>query len=203
MGTPVILLLSSQKCQGIPFPPSVKIHYFCSGPIRVDPICPQPTQLLSPFRVGWDRSRLKMSRAAHRFSFGRHRLRLKQAYIVHAALHSHGIGRIRKAFLEFSSVGVSFQLTWPEASPHVEAIRKKTRLHLVQTLSKPIRYDTDPSARRVLRLTRTPFALLILTSMLILVMPQLVLVLVLMRMLLLVSMLKPVTVHVPLPMLMR
>ena len=25
------------------FPQSVKIHYFCSGPISVDPICPQPT----------------------------------------------------------------------------------------------------------------------------------------------------------------
>ena len=24
------------------FPQSVKIHYFCSGPISVDPICPQP-----------------------------------------------------------------------------------------------------------------------------------------------------------------
>ena len=24
------------------FPQSVRIHYFCSGPISVDPICPQP-----------------------------------------------------------------------------------------------------------------------------------------------------------------
>ena len=24
------------------FPQSVKIHYFCGGPISVDPICPQP-----------------------------------------------------------------------------------------------------------------------------------------------------------------
>ena len=24
------------------FPQSVKMHYFCSGPIRADPICPQP-----------------------------------------------------------------------------------------------------------------------------------------------------------------
>ena len=26
------------------FPQSVKIHYFCSGPISVDPICPQPKE---------------------------------------------------------------------------------------------------------------------------------------------------------------
>ena len=25
------------------FPKSVKIHYFCSGPVSVDPICPQPS----------------------------------------------------------------------------------------------------------------------------------------------------------------
>ena len=42
MGTPVNLLLSSQKCQGVPFSPSVKLSYFCSGPVSVDPICPQP-----------------------------------------------------------------------------------------------------------------------------------------------------------------
>ena len=40
MGTPVNLLLSSQKCQGVPLSPqSDKIQYRCSGPIRVDPIC--------------------------------------------------------------------------------------------------------------------------------------------------------------------
>ena len=39
---PLNLLLSSQKCQGVPFSQSVKFHYFCSGPISVDPICPQP-----------------------------------------------------------------------------------------------------------------------------------------------------------------
>ena len=27
------------------FPQSVKIHYFCSGPVSVDPICPQPRQV--------------------------------------------------------------------------------------------------------------------------------------------------------------
>ena len=42
MGTPVNVLLYSQKCQDVPFFQSVKIHYFCSGPISVDPICPQP-----------------------------------------------------------------------------------------------------------------------------------------------------------------
>ena len=43
-GHPVNLLLSPQKCQGIPlFPQSVKVRYLCSGPISVDPICPQPS----------------------------------------------------------------------------------------------------------------------------------------------------------------
>ena len=41
-GTPVNLLLSSQKCQGVPVPQSVKLGCFCSRPISVDPICPQP-----------------------------------------------------------------------------------------------------------------------------------------------------------------
>ena len=30
------------------FPQSVKIHFFCSGPISVDPICPQPTRAVRP-----------------------------------------------------------------------------------------------------------------------------------------------------------
>ena len=42
--TPVKLLLSSpKKARAYPFPQSVKIHYFCSGPISsADPICPFP-----------------------------------------------------------------------------------------------------------------------------------------------------------------
>ena len=40
--TPVNLLLYSQKCQGVFFPQSDKINYFCSGHISVDPISPQP-----------------------------------------------------------------------------------------------------------------------------------------------------------------
>ena len=40
LGTPVDLLLSSQKWQGELFPQPVKIHYFCSGPISVDPNLP-------------------------------------------------------------------------------------------------------------------------------------------------------------------
>ena len=32
------------------FPQSVKSHYFCSGPISVDPICPQPSVLKPPIR---------------------------------------------------------------------------------------------------------------------------------------------------------
>ena len=40
----VNLLLSSQKCQCLPlFPQSVYTHYFCDGPISVDPTCPQPS----------------------------------------------------------------------------------------------------------------------------------------------------------------
>ena len=31
-----------ESARGYLFPQSVKIHYFCSGPISVDPICPQP-----------------------------------------------------------------------------------------------------------------------------------------------------------------
>ena len=33
------------------FPQSVKINYFCSGPISVDPICPQPKALLCPLML--------------------------------------------------------------------------------------------------------------------------------------------------------
>ena len=29
----------------VTFPQSVRINYFCSGPISVDPICPQPSGL--------------------------------------------------------------------------------------------------------------------------------------------------------------
>ena len=32
------------------FPQSVKIYYFCSGPISVDPICPQPIYLI-PYNI--------------------------------------------------------------------------------------------------------------------------------------------------------
>ena len=42
LGTPVNLLVSSQKCQGVPFPQSVKSPYSCSGPISADPLHPQP-----------------------------------------------------------------------------------------------------------------------------------------------------------------
>ena len=41
MGTPVNLLLSSQSARAYFFPQSVKIHYFCSDHISVDPVCPQ------------------------------------------------------------------------------------------------------------------------------------------------------------------
>ena len=41
--TSVHRLLYSKKCQGVLFPQSVNKYCFCSGPISVDPICPQPT----------------------------------------------------------------------------------------------------------------------------------------------------------------
>ena len=42
LGTPVNLLLIFPNCQGVPFSSICQIHDFCSGPISVDPICPQP-----------------------------------------------------------------------------------------------------------------------------------------------------------------
>ena len=46
MGTPANLLVSSQQCQGVPFPQICqnydKIIYSCRGPISADLICPQP-----------------------------------------------------------------------------------------------------------------------------------------------------------------
>ena len=46
-GTFSVLLLTNfdipKSARAYQFPKSVKIHYFCSGPISVDPICPQPT----------------------------------------------------------------------------------------------------------------------------------------------------------------
>ena len=44
LGTPVNLLLYSQKCQAYLFPQSVKFMTFAAAPlIGVDPICPQPS----------------------------------------------------------------------------------------------------------------------------------------------------------------
>ena len=39
---PLTYLYLPKSARAYLFPQSVKIHYFCSGPIRVDPICPQP-----------------------------------------------------------------------------------------------------------------------------------------------------------------
>ena len=55
LGTPVNLL-SSQKCQGAPFSPisqSLKKYYFCSGPISVNSICPQPKATQNAGALGW------------------------------------------------------------------------------------------------------------------------------------------------------
>ena len=49
----------SKSARAYLFPQSVKIHYFCSGPISVDPICPQSMDLIflrsdgTPFGSQW------------------------------------------------------------------------------------------------------------------------------------------------------
>ena len=46
LGTPVLTYFCLRKSAGAYlFPQSVKISYFCSSPISVDPICPQPNPL--------------------------------------------------------------------------------------------------------------------------------------------------------------
>ena len=44
-------------------PQSVKIHSFCSDPISVDPICPQPKPGLRCSKVApaWDEEQVKMA----------------------------------------------------------------------------------------------------------------------------------------------
>ena len=42
-----------QRAWAYLFPQSVKIHYFCSGPISVDPICPQATETHTGFIRGF------------------------------------------------------------------------------------------------------------------------------------------------------
>ena len=39
---PLTYLYLPKNARAYIFPKSVKMHYFCSGPISVDPICPQP-----------------------------------------------------------------------------------------------------------------------------------------------------------------
>ena len=39
---PVTYVYLPKSARAYLFPQSVKIHYFCSGPFSVDPICPQP-----------------------------------------------------------------------------------------------------------------------------------------------------------------
>ena len=51
-GTPVNLLVSSQKCQGVLFWPICQNPYFCNGPISVDPICSQPSGHRCPALAG-------------------------------------------------------------------------------------------------------------------------------------------------------
>ena len=40
---PLTYIYLPQSARTYIFPQSVKIHYFCSGLISADPICPQPT----------------------------------------------------------------------------------------------------------------------------------------------------------------
>ena len=40
---PLTYFYLPKSARAYPFPQSVRIHYFCSGPISVDPICPQQT----------------------------------------------------------------------------------------------------------------------------------------------------------------
>ena len=47
-GIPVNLLLSPQKCQGVPFSPICQHSLLLQRPLRVDPICLQPSPRLVP-----------------------------------------------------------------------------------------------------------------------------------------------------------
>ena len=40
---PLTYFCLPKRARAYLFPQAVKIHYFCSGPMSVDPICPQPT----------------------------------------------------------------------------------------------------------------------------------------------------------------
>ena len=41
---PLTCFFLAKSARAYLFPQSIKIHYFCSGPISVDPICPHPTR---------------------------------------------------------------------------------------------------------------------------------------------------------------
>ena len=43
---PLTYLYLPESARAYLFPQSVKTHYFCSGPISFDPICPQPNGAL-------------------------------------------------------------------------------------------------------------------------------------------------------------
>ena len=49
LGTPLNLLLFSQKCQGVPFSPiRQKVLTFAAAPFSADPTCPQPRRARRP-----------------------------------------------------------------------------------------------------------------------------------------------------------
>ena len=48
---PLTYFYITKSARAYPFSQSVKTHYFCSGPISVDPICPQPISTSRPRAV--------------------------------------------------------------------------------------------------------------------------------------------------------
>ena len=45
---PLTYMYLPKSARACLFSQSVKVHYFCSGPISVDPICPQPNRIPDP-----------------------------------------------------------------------------------------------------------------------------------------------------------
>ena len=105
MGTPVNLLVYSQKCQGVPCPRSVKNHCFRSGPVSVDPICAQP----SPPRCAACGQVLALS--IHKLSNRGSRIpEPLLSFTLECLLRvqiSQGLGPFFQTFTGFDSIGVS------------------------------------------------------------------------------------------------
>ena len=67
---PLTYFYLPQSARACLFPQSVKFHYFCSGPISVDPICPQPRHP----RPGRERAEAGRREGGHRGHHARHLL---------------------------------------------------------------------------------------------------------------------------------